>query len=261
MSVPCPLAPSIPARARTGSLASWGSTLLGLGLGVLLTLDLFGRPASAETTSPGGPVASAAERVTPVGEAQPQTAPAPDETRASAESREEQAVVEINPPVAVAADTPLEESEAAAHLARAWHTVQHAKAKPATLALLWAHWAHETARGRRMHAYNFAGLKGRGPSGASVVIWTREGPRPSALVKRTFRAYSTPEEGARDYVELLASRYPSALRAARRGDVTAFANALDMGGYFTGDSSEYLRALTSLSLEFRRRGLARQPVP
>jgi flagellum-specific peptidoglycan hydrolase FlgJ len=166
-------------------------------------------------------------------------------------------VVEINPPVAVAADTPLDESAAAAHLGQAWHTVQHVKAKkPATLAVLWAHWAHETARGRRMHAYNFAGIKGRGPSGASVVIWTREGVRPSPLVKRTFRAYSTPEEGARDYVELLANRYPRALRAARRGDVTGFAQALDTGGYFTGDSREYLRALTSLSVEFRRRGLA-----
>jgi flagellum-specific peptidoglycan hydrolase FlgJ len=105
-----------------------------------------------------------------------------------------------------------------------------------------------------MHAYNFAGLKGRGPSGASVVVWTREG-TPGDLVQRTFRAYRGAQEGARDYVRLLADRYPMAVREARDGNAYGFASALDAGGYFTGDDRAYLRALTSLNIECRRRGL------
>lgn len=169
------------------------------------------------------------------------------------------AVIETNRSNELVADTPLGEEVAARELARAFSAVVHTDASPAALAVLWAQWAHETARGRRMHGYNFAGIKGRGPSGASVVVWTREGRGTGELVKRTFRAYRTPAEGARDYLDLLASRYPSALRAARAGDVVRFVNALDSGGYFTADSQDYLRALTSLSLECLRRGLAAAP--
>jgi hypothetical protein len=154
------------------------------------------------------------------------------------------------------ADTPLEENEAAEHLARAWRAVLDRPARETTVAVLWAHWAHETARGQRMHGFNFGGIKGRGPAGASVVVWTREGARPGELVRRTFRAYDTAREGAYDYVALLRTRYPKAFRAARYGRVDEFVAALQAGGYFTADGSAYLRALTMLSGECRRRGIS-----
>jgi hypothetical protein len=154
------------------------------------------------------------------------------------------------------ADTPLEENDAAEHLARAWRAVLHRPARETTVAVLWAHWAHETARGQRMHGFNFGGIKGRGPAGASVVVWTREGARPGELVQRTFRAYDTAREGAYDYVALLRARYPKAFRAARYGRVDEFVAALQAGGYFTADGSAYLRALTMLSGECRRRGIS-----
>jgi flagellum-specific peptidoglycan hydrolase FlgJ len=157
----------------------------------------------------------------------------------------------------MAADTPMSEEDAVQTLAAAWHAEFRHAASEATVAVLWAHWAHETGRGQRMHAYNYAGIKGRGPSGASVVVWTREGPNSLDLVQRTFRAYRNPHEGAMDYVKLLRTRYPFALRAAREGNAYAFASALSEGGYFTGDERAYTRALTRLSAECRRRGLAR----
>jgi flagellum-specific peptidoglycan hydrolase FlgJ len=175
----------------------------------------------------------------------------------SVPAKEVDAVVETKASRTVPANTPMGEDEAAGHLAAAWQSVVGTQASPLTLSLLWAHWAHETGRGQRMHAYNFAGIKGQGPSGASVVVWTREGAGPSPeLVRRTFRAYRSPAEGARDYVRLLVKRYPSALRGAKSGNVLDFASGLESGGYFTGDGRAYHRALASLSIECRRRGIA-----
>ncbi|HWA78349.1 MAG TPA: glucosaminidase domain-containing protein [Polyangiaceae bacterium] len=179
------------------------------------------------------------------------------ESEDDGDSTELDAVVETAAVASLAANTPMDEEQAARHLMQAWHAVLDVRPSEQTLAVLWAHWAHETARGRRMHAFNFAGIKGRGPSGASVVVWTREGAGSSELVRRTFRAYRTANEGARDYVRLLSTRYPAALRAAGDGNAYGFVSALDAGGYFTGDTRAYLRAVTSLSSECRRRGLSR----
>jgi flagellum-specific peptidoglycan hydrolase FlgJ len=189
----------------------------------------------------------------------PPSTPAPlperrSEPEPEPEPAELDAVVATRAERDLSANTPMDESNAARHLAAAWLAVGKAAGTEQTLSVLWAHWAHETGRGQRMHAFNFAGLKGRGPTGASVVVWTREGLVPE-LVQRTFRAYRTPSEGARDYVRLLFSRYPSAARAARDGNAYAFATALESGGYFTGDGRAYVRALNSLSLEYRRRRL------
>ncbi len=200
-------------------------------------------PASAGTQAPSPP------------DPTPRSAGSAAEPAAEA-AREVSAIVETSATRGLAAYTPMSEEDAARHIARAWHSIFKAAPPASTLSVLWAHWAHETARGQRMHAYNFAGLKGRGPSGASVVVWTREGDAPNDLVERSFRAYRSPAEGARDYLRLLVTRYPSAVRAARDGNAYAFALALDRGGYFTGDSHVYTRALTSLSFECRRRGLA-----
>jgi hypothetical protein len=155
--------------------------------------------------------------------------------------------------------TPLGEDEAAVHLARAWISVAGTAPSAQTLSLLWAQWAHETGRGRRMRGFNFAGIKGNGPEGDSFVAWTREvTSRPEQRTRDTFRAYSTPEGGAHDYVRLISSRYPAAWRAAVRGDVTRFVRALDLGGYFTDSDRAYSRALSSLARECLERAVPRR---
>jgi flagellum-specific peptidoglycan hydrolase FlgJ len=108
-----------------------------------------------------------------------------------------------------------------------------------------------------MRGYNFAGIKGSGPEGDSFMAWTRED-NPERRTRDTFRAYSTPEGGAHDYVRLLSSRYPAAWRAAVRGDVVRFVRALDQGGYFTDSDRAYSRALSSLARECLERAVARR---
>jgi hypothetical protein len=147
--------------------------------------------------------------------------------------------------------TPMKPRRAAQVLCWAWHQVTGRRARPETVALLWAHWALETGRGTRMVDYNFAGLKGRAPGGASSVVWTRErGETGKTRVRARFRAYSTAEEGACDYVRMLHARFDSAFVAASEGDVQQFVKALDEAGYFTEKPTAYRRAMQSLVREY-----------
>src|SRR5882672_6387227 len=71
--------------------------------------------------------------------------------------------------------TPLTGSQAAAALEEAWRDVVGAPPDRSTLSVLAAHWAHETGRGQAMLNFNFAGIKGKSPSGQSAAYRTREG--------------------------------------------------------------------------------------
>lgn len=144
--------------------------------------------------------------------------------------------------------TPLSAEQATSALAEAWSAVVGDEPGAGTLDVLTAHWAHETDHGRQMRNFNFAGLKGTGPSGLTAECSTREGygATERRIVDR-FRAYTSPAEGARDYVSLLARRYPAAVDAARRGDPLAFSEALREGRYFTGDPRAYATRLAALS--------------
>lgn len=153
--------------------------------------------------------------------------------------------------------TPMGRKEAVAFLADAWKESQGEAPSDPTLAVLCAHWSHETDHGRRMHAYNFGGIKGVGPSGESLMIWTREHGG-TELVRRTFRAYSSPEEGARDYVNLLVERYSAAFRGARDASIERFVTGLGSRGYFTDDEQTYLRSLARLVRDCAR-DLEREP--
>jgi hypothetical protein len=168
--------------------------------------------------------------------------------------------VELRAPPAAAAIrlTPLGEEAAARHLARAWHDVLGRPASEAGLSTLWAHWAHETGRGARMMGNNFAGLKGHRSRGGAR-MWTREatGSR-KELVRRRFRVYESPEQGAHDYVTLLLERYRGALSAARQGRTADFVAVLAAKGYYTDHVDVYQRALTLLARECAERSLARR---
>lgn len=147
--------------------------------------------------------------------------------------------------------TTLEPDAAAWFLSEAWSRETGELLSAEGLAILWAHWAFETGRGHQMLGNNFAGIKGESPEGNSVMLWTRERHETGMRrVRRRFRTYSTARAGARDYVSLLAGRYPAAFRAVRRGHVNDFVTALEQGHYFTDDPGVYLRAMRSLWFEF-----------
>lgn len=144
--------------------------------------------------------------------------------------------------------TQLSGREAADALEAAWTRAHGTPPSPGTLSILVGQWAHETGRGAAMHNFNFGGLKGTGPSGASTVYRTREGSGASEVqVQDRFRAYASAEEGAGDYLSLLERRYPEALQAAQRGDPAGFVHALKSHGYFTGDPAAYAKSVTGLA--------------
>jgi hypothetical protein len=156
--------------------------------------------------------------------------------------------------------TPLTSGEAASALTRAWTEITGEPPSAETTSLLTAQWAHETARGASMYNYNFGGIKGEGPSGLSVAQRTREGwgENERTIVDR-FRAYESAEQGAVDYVALLARRFPQAVEAAKRGDAGGFVAALKARGYFTGDEGAYTRSVHRLASEFSGIDLPAQP--
>ena len=161
-------------------------------------------------------------------------------------------------PDGVIPTTPLGEEQAAQYLAGALHKVVGSRASENAVAVLWAHWAHETGRGKRMLGHNFAGIKGEGTLGGARV-WTREATgAKKKLVRRTFRVYENPEQGALDYVNLLLTRYQGSLSAAREWKTADFVRVLLKRGYYTDEAHVYERAITRLALECRQRDLARQ---
>ena len=121
-----------------------------------------------------------------------------------------------------------------------------------TTQILTAHWALETDAGRCMPGHNFAGIKASG-SAPGAAYRTREGygAHERQIVAR-FRSYDTAEAGARDYVQLLATRYPAALAAARRGSSEDFSHELARGGYFTADPHLYAQGLAQRLIALER---------
>lgn len=144
--------------------------------------------------------------------------------------------------------TVLSPAQARSALADAWTQLHGSPPKEGTLDILLAQWAHETGGGASMYNYNFGGIKGAGPSGLTASARTREGYGASERVIRDhFRAYSSAQEGARDYLSLLSRRFPDAVTQAGAGDPAAFVDALHRGGYFTGSKEAYTASIVRLS--------------
>ncbi len=152
------------------------------------------------------------------------------------------------PRVVAAVRTKLDSGQASAALREAYRNVTGEEPSEGTVRVLTAQWAHETGQGASMFNYNFGGIKGTGPSGLSVAQRTREGfgATERTIVDR-FRAYTTPAEGATDYVKLLSTRFPEALQSAKNADPVGFVQGLKSRGYFTGDPAAYTRSVVSLS--------------
>lgn len=147
--------------------------------------------------------------------------------------------------------TKLDAGQAQEALRAAWEKVTGEAPSDKTLALITAQWAHETGNGASMYNYNFAGIKGAGPSGLSVAQHTREGYGESERrIVDNFRAYRSAEEGATDYVQLLSKRFPEAVEGARQGDPGAFVRGLKSRGYFTGHEGAYLNSVASIASRY-----------
>jgi flagellum-specific peptidoglycan hydrolase FlgJ len=95
-----------------------------------------------------------------------------------------------------------------------------------------------------MYNFNFAGIKGVGPSGLTAEYGTHEviGGHDVAM-KQGFRAYTSLAEGAHDYVSVLRSRFPQAFGLAVTGNVDGFAHALKQAHYYTADEGQYAKGL------------------
>lgn len=165
----------------------------------------------------------------------------------NAESVESAANSSVEPGQVEPRLTKISGSLAARELKRAWKRLMHEMPSDDTVLILTAHWAHETYGGRQMYNYNFGGIKGHAPDGGSCVREAHEGSgfHVRELLDR-FRAYSSVRDGADDYLSLLIRKYPEAIAALERGDVTDFVAALKGGGYFTGNESDYAHSLSEL---------------
>jgi hypothetical protein len=141
-------------------------------------------------------------------------------------------------------------SDIRAALGRAIESRTGCPARGATLDVLAAQVSLETAHGSAMFNYNFGGIKGASPSGETAHYLTHEVENGHELtVDQGFRAYGSLDEGARDYVNVLAARFPGAFSKAASGDVDGFAHALKQAHYYTASEQDYdagLRAAAGL---------------
>lgn len=143
--------------------------------------------------------------------------------------------------------TPLAPSEIRAALATAYRSI-HGEAIPERmLDVLSAQACTETAHGASMYNFNFGGIKGASPEGFTAKLRTREvlGGE-EVTIRDGFRAYSSAAQGAKDYLNLLERRFPTALDAARSGDVDGFVTRLKAGRYFTADAGQYAASLRGI---------------
>lgn len=143
--------------------------------------------------------------------------------------------------------TPVTRAEIRASIARAYQKVKGQVASEATLDILTAQASLETASGSKMNNFNFAGIKGHGPTGATAKYNTFEVIDGKTIhLVDGFRAYDSLDQGAVDYVDTLGKRFGSALSRAELGDVTGFAHELKRSGYYTASEDSYRDALVGI---------------
>jgi peptidoglycan hydrolase FlgJ len=140
--------------------------------------------------------------------------------------------------------TPASMGDVRAALTRAVETATGRRPSARTVDVLAAQVSLETAHGGAMYNFNFGGIKGASPEGQTANYSTREVlDGKSVTLKQGFRAYGSIDEGARDYVSVLRTRFPQAYAQAMAGNVDGFAHALKQSHYFTASESEYTAGL------------------
>jgi hypothetical protein len=164
----------------------------------------------------------------------------------------------------------LEQGEAAVALKAAWINFFGTDPSNDSLALLWGQSALETARWKAIHCYNYGNIKKRHANPQfnteddghdwcmyrcnellnGKLCWF-DPPHPQTH----FRAYSTAEEGAEDYINFVANRprYKKAWQEVMNGDPAAYSHELKVAGYYTASENLYTRGIVSLTNEFKQR--------
>src|SRR5580704_3710470 len=133
-----------------------------------------------------------------IGNATPTTTGQPQEARSVAARR-----------------TPASMSDVRAALGKALQSATGRAPSSRTVDVLAAQVSLETAGGQQMYNYNFGGIKGASPQGDTATYMTREVlDGQSVHIAQGFRAYSTLDAGATDYVSVLRSRFPAAFAQA-----------------------------------------------
>ncbi len=129
-------------------------------------------------------------------------------------------------------------------LARALQDATGVPPNAHTLNVLSAQVSLETAGGQQMFNFNFGGIKGASPQGDTATYMTREvlGGKDMHLAQG-FRAYSSLDAGARDYIAVLRARFPGAFAQASAGNIDGFAHALKQAHYYTAPEAEYAAGL------------------
>lgn len=147
--------------------------------------------------------------------------------------------------------TPMTAYEARRHLELAYIVVVGENPQVRTLSLLLAQWALETGLGQNMWGYNYGGIKA---TSGGVAYGTGEliGGRKLRRVHR-FRVYASALAGAKDYIGTLRGDFPKSFAALRSGCAAQFVQALFEERYFTGDPSEYVKAIMKLAEQYERR--------
>lgn len=164
--------------------------------------------------------------------------------------------------------TPCSLPELYAALSGAWSSLDGAPGR-ASILLLEAHWALETAFGHACHWYNLgnkkhvpgdghnytqfacgeelpAGTVTAGPTVQIVATYTKKDgvtydsvrflpPHPAC----NFVAFDSLDDGATDYLLGLRGRFRNAWPSVLAGDVAGFCHALKVAGYYTADEALY----------------------
>jgi flagellum-specific peptidoglycan hydrolase FlgJ len=140
--------------------------------------------------------------------------------------------------------TPAAMSSIRAALARALQDATGVAPTERTLDVLSSQVSLETAGGKQMFNFNFGGIKGASPQGDTANYMTREvlGGKDVHL-SQGFRAYSSLDAGAHDYVAVLRARFPGAFAQAAAGNIDGFAHALKQAHYYTAPEAEYAAGL------------------
>src|SRR5689334_2223618 len=97
--------------------------------------------------------------------------------------------------------TPLSAKEVRSSIASAYRQMRGEAISEPMLDVLSAQACTETAHGASMYNFNFGGIKGASPEGATARLKTREVlDGREVTIKDGFRAYSSPIAGATDYL-------------------------------------------------------------
>lgn len=154
--------------------------------------------------------------------------------------------------------TPVTPAEVLEALGGAWSQAFGSTPHRTSLLVLLAQWGLETGRGRSMHCYNLGNVKSSQKSGdwcffrcseilKGKVVWL-EPDDPGCC----FRAFTTLEAGALDYLKTLREHFGPVWSAVQAGDPAMFSHLLRVNHYYTADEGQYTKTLVALFNEFSR---------